>query len=176
METAHNRFTWINSSGGPLLLLQEDLLQYWKGDEGDQLSDYQRACMVDDYLGFIDVGPGQGIVLEDEPLQTTWWSLSKENGGIMVRWVYANGESYIIKALTDLQDVLWEQNDFVLKVSKGSLVLFDAICPGDNTDCLDTGCRLSISLEVGSYSVTTAHYQPDEETSLIFHRLLRTEE
>ena len=51
---------WLESTGGPLLLLEEDLVPYWHGYlsvSNSSLTDYERACEVSDYLGSIDVPP-----------------------------------------------------------------------------------------------------------------------
>ncbi len=78
---------WMESGGGPLLLVPGEYLPFWGGidppTDGRQIvahfryggddapaTDYDRACDVDDYLGVIEVGSGCGVVLGDEPLPT----------------------------------------------------------------------------------------------------------
>lgn len=48
-------YEWIDTAGGPFLLIEEDLLPSWRGTEGwtfethgDDDSDYSRACGVQD--------------------------------------------------------------------------------------------------------------------------------
>jgi hypothetical protein len=54
-------------------------------------------------------------------------------------------------------------------VNDGVLLLFDAACPGSDIDS-----SLTIELVAGRYSIDSAIAQPDEETSLILHRLRPT--
>lgn len=67
--------TWVTSAGGPLILIPESACHHWGGaprtypdDEGD----YGRACEVDGYVGLIDVGAAQALVLGDMPARTTF--------------------------------------------------------------------------------------------------------
>jgi hypothetical protein len=59
---------WIESDGGPLVLMSRELLPYWGGydqfdlDPLDPAHDYGRACSVNDYLGVLPVGPGDALV------------------------------------------------------------------------------------------------------------------
>ena len=86
---------WVSSNGGPLLCLPVAHLAKWQGTEAAAAqdpsdadaptSDYERACAVADYTGVIPVGSGEGLVLGDEPNDTTWVALAR--GGILVRWV-----------------------------------------------------------------------------------------
>jgi hypothetical protein len=50
-------------------------------------TDYGRACGVDDYLGVLKVGPGECLVLADEPMQTTIFPTNAD--ALIVRWMYA---------------------------------------------------------------------------------------
>jgi hypothetical protein len=81
---------WIESTGGPLLLLERALLPYWHGSFGNTTAatDYDRACEIADYVGAIEVGSGIGVVLGEEPFSTTWWRSSEElRNSCIVRWV-----------------------------------------------------------------------------------------
>ena len=64
--------TWVNSGGGPLIVISVEIANHWRGDEtiwpptGDfgtiweavrRDSDYGRACDVDDYLGVLTCDP-----------------------------------------------------------------------------------------------------------------------
>src|SRR5260370_41091178 len=80
---------WMQSNGGPLLLVSGEPLPSWEGTEfpsdGRQIeaqfrwngqaapaTGYDRACDVKEYVGLLTIGVGQGLVLGDEPLSTTW--------------------------------------------------------------------------------------------------------
>jgi hypothetical protein len=165
----NNKLMWVTSAGGPLLLLEESLLPYWNGID---TSDYERACSIRDYLGLLSVGQGQALVLGEEPMPTAWRPFINEQGGMIIRWQWANDDNDVIESINKLQQPIWENTGIILSVSSDPLMLFDAACPGQDADCNKTGCKLSINLTQGKYSIETAHYRPDENTALILHRLM----
>jgi hypothetical protein len=174
---------WLASSGGPLLLLASEYLQYWEGSDpptggrtidarfrwtgqsDDPATDYDRACDIDNYLGLVDVGPGQALVLGDAPLGTTWWPAAP-GGGLLVRWRYAQDEASVVRALADIPEAIWEPAQFELRVGNGPLYLFDAAYPG----AMATE-YLVVELRSGHYAAATAVYEPDDFTALVLHRL-----
>jgi hypothetical protein len=176
---------WIASEGGPLLLLPADLLPLWEGVAppaaervivatfralGPEASatDYERACDVADALGLLDIGPGQGLVLGDEPAQTAWWPLAA--GGLLVRWHYATSEAAVLAALRETPPTVFGPPACVLTVGPTPLILFDAALPG--SEAL-RGEHLRLALPPGAYTVATADYRPDRALSLTVHRLLQ---
>ncbi len=172
---------WVASEGGPLLLLDRGLSEYWTGvftpganPEEDPLegTDYGRACAVEEYLGVVDVGPGRGVVLGDEPTATAWLPVS-EGGGVLVRWVAAESEEDVVAALGDLESAEWEPAGVSLEVTSGELVLFDAACARGNCgpDSAGSVGSLVIELEPGMYTFETAEYGSDDDTELLLHRL-----
>ena len=163
---------WIESAGGPILLLEENLLAHWQGcfsNSIDTPTDYDRACAVNDYIGVIAVDSGHGIVLGEEPFSTAWWPSTKLGEGVLVRWVYAENEAAVIRALDNLPNAAWLRTNVEVQVSNGKLILFDAACSGSNIDE-----QLEIEIPKGCYVAETLHYQPDEQTSLILHRFVAT--
>ena len=173
---------WIASEGGPLLLLAAPLLAHWEGvapptagravtatfralGPGAPATDYDRACDVSDELGLVEVGPGYGLVLGDEPAATTWWPLPA--GGVLVRWHQAESEAAVLAALrAALPDGLGSPTHR-FSVTAAPLLLFDAALPGSEAQ---PGAHLWLSVPVGEYTVTTADYQPDRATILTLHR------
>ncbi len=161
--------TWIESAGGPLILLEEQLLSHWHGIDTD---DYDRACGIDDYLGLLDVGSGRALVLGEEPMRTAWQPLSGPAEGMLVRWQWADDDESVVEAIAELSKVSWEATGIVFDLTDNSLVLFDAACPGDDPDCNTTGCKLNIVLKEKRYLIETAHHTPDENTALFLHRFV----
>lgn len=175
---------WIASEGGPLLLLAREYLQYWEGTEPPTggrtiearfrwsgqpdapATDYDRACDIDDYLGLVNVGPGQALVLGDEPLATTWWSAG-ETGGMLVRWRYARDEEAVVQALAHIPETIWEPTQLVLTGGPEPMYLFDAAEPGAEVDEY-----LVVELGPGQYTLATGVYEPDDYTALVLHRFL----
>lgn len=165
---SENSLAWIESAGGPLLLLEENLLPFWRGcfsDSDDALTDYDRACDVNDYIGAIDVNSRQAIILGDEPLSTAWWSSANKKQSFLVRWDYAENETAVIESLKNLPKISWQKTDIEFQVKEGKLILFDSACSGsDVDDCL------RIEIQKARYSIETLHYKPDNQTSLILYR------
>lgn len=144
---------------------------------GDPLvgTDYGRACEMDDYVGLVDVGPGQGLVLGDEPAPTTWWPLPHTGGGILIRWLGAESEEEVITALEQLAEPGWQLTGIMIDVPSGKLVLFDSAYRGNETDRLmrdEHRQALTIDIGVGAYGVETVEYEPDPDTVLLLHRLV----
>ncbi|MFJ4926153.1 Imm21 family immunity protein [Streptomyces sp. NPDC088736] len=82
--------SWVTSAGGPLILIPESVCYQWAAAPctyPDNEGDYGRACEVDGYVGLIDVGGAQSLVLGDMPARTTF--LPRHN--VLVREI-AGGE------------------------------------------------------------------------------------
>ena len=176
---------WVESEGGPLLLLPDDLLGFWEGVrrpprfrtiEADFRwsaetgpTDYDRACDVNDYLGLIEVGPGHGLVLGDAPLRTTWFGDGQHSGGYLVRWVQANSDAEVRQIMTtDLSTLPWVDGAS-LDVEAVPLVLFDSGLPGDQVG----EDALRIRLAKGRYVVSTAEYAGDNDVRLLLHAVTK---
>ena len=161
---------WIESAGGPLLLLERALLPYWQGSFGDGASttDYDRACQVADYVGEIEVASGSGVVLGEEPFSTTWWQSERSLNGCLVRWGFAENEMKVREVLSSLLVAQhWRATDIKLEILNGELILFDSACSGTAVDD-----SLTITIPPGAYTVETLHYNPNDELSLILHRFV----
>ena len=169
-----NPLKWLNSTGGPLILMERQGLRSWRGSvkltenqtAGDvlYLSDYDRACSVEDYVGVIPVGSSQALIFNDEPLQTTWWPVDKR-GGIVVRWRWAPNQEAIVDVMSKLA-VEWENTGIDINYPKGDLIIFDSALHFEEVDA-----SLDVQLEPGTYAVQTAEYEPNQQVSLLFHLL-----
>lgn len=175
-------FDWIDCDGGPLLLLPEKHLVAWEGatqpsegriveansrySVGSQATDYDRACDVEDLLGLIDVGEGQGVVFGDEPLSTTWVPSATEDGGMFVRWVYAENETDLMQFVTNVPGKFFKDTHISISVENTDLILF-AACEASNDKIYP---RLKVNLPSGRYAFSTAEVS-DAKTSVICHRL-----
>ncbi len=168
---------WIESNGGPLILLPAEYLTAWSGYNPSEQSrnglrqsrqtDYERACAVEGYTGILRVDGGQGLVLGDEPMATAWWPATTTQG-IFVRWVTGEEQTSAIHHLTRLAEEIWEPSNTAYIVGRRPLYLFDVAWPG--TDAPE---RLVVRLAAGSYTIDTAHIQPDHQTEFVLHRLRR---
>src|SRR5918998_4373634 len=113
---------WVGTSGGPLIVLPAEIAHHWRGieppldaqvpegwkwgDPNGPVCDYDRACGVEDDLGTLDVGPGQALVFGDEPMITAF--LPRPDGGVFVRWGYANSVSEVRLAISDVPEDHWQ--------------------------------------------------------------------
>jgi hypothetical protein len=160
---------WISSEGGPLLLIPDDLLADWNGvsPRSNFHSDYEGACTIEDYLGVIVVGRGQGLVLDDEPFETTW--LGNDEGGLFVRWRFALDEPSVVRHLQDAGSARFQPTGLQYQTSCRRSVLFDAAVSGMEV----AESHLNIILEPGVYEIETAEFEPDSKTALVLHRLVR---
>jgi hypothetical protein len=184
MKQPDSKLKWIDSLGGPLLLIPGRLLNHWEGsdpptggriieakfraDPSGPATDYDRACDVKEYLGLIDVGPGVGLVLGDEPAQTAWWPFASERGGILVRWIAADDEQSVIQHLKNLPLTRFPMPILSMMVPEGPLILFDSAFPGHR---IDQGYSAQIKLPPQLYGVATWVYSEADKISLILHKL-----
>ena len=177
--------TWVCSAGGPLVVAPAEIAQYWRGVEGrspsevqrdvadESVSDYARACGIDAYLGTLKVGHGKALILADEPMQTAFIPASE--GGVFVRWMWAESEDGVRRALGAVPESAWEPTLHRIEVAREGLLVFDSAWPGDalpppsRDEAPASWAR--IELPEGTYTVDTADYEPDGSTRLILHRL-----
>lgn len=181
-STVDERLTWISGSGGPLILLPEELLSHWSGidapegrvvesegrwDPAGPATDYDRACDVDTPIAGIDVGAGSGIILGGEPAATTF--LPRPNGGLLLRWVRADSEADVLRRIRGRSFEADGDDVAMIEVRPGPLLLFDAACPGYEVE----SDRLVIDLHPGRYLASAVDFEPDESTQLIVITLER---
>lgn len=183
-----SQLKWIESGGGPLVLMDESSVKLWSGvldsrayaenklvDAEDfmdaEQADYGKACLVEDYLGLVDVEEAQALVLNDEPLPTT--VLPPIDGvTVIARAVYGENfekvDEYLGKLpLADITD--WQEFG-IFRVLGENLVMFDAAA---YAIILREPDYLAINIPMGAYFLSTAMYEPDEHTQLVLHKLER---
>jgi hypothetical protein len=78
---------WIESGGGPLILLPEDSASRWLGVFGsstdDVGNDYDRACATSDYIALRQLYDREAVILSGQPLLASWYPVSAEHGMIV---------------------------------------------------------------------------------------------
>jgi hypothetical protein len=138
---------WIESSGGPFLLLPENAVAEWSGYHGD----YDRAVEAEDQGPAVEltVGDWSAVVIGDEPLRTTVLECSQ----LIVRWLYAPSESVLMEGVSglDLSEVVWKLGPFM--DSDGEVLLFDAASPGDE---IEADVSIAFRVPTGRIQVMTA--------------------
>ncbi|WP_459649668.1 Imm21 family immunity protein [Kitasatospora sp. Ki12] len=157
---------WIDSEGGPLVLVPGTALAAWTGCAG---ADYDRACRVDGFTGPLDVGGAQALVLGEEPMSTAY--LPEQ--GLLLRWMAAESEEAVLAAVPQaLRLASWEPES-AWEVPDGPVYLFDAGWTGEESAAEH---RLRLDLPAGRHRVRAAHVEPDEETMLVLVRLEAADE
>jgi hypothetical protein len=173
---------WIESAGGPLLLLSEKNLGNWGGvfalvsgpaaaasySPGGNPTDYDRACSVEGLIGLITIGAEEGVVFGGEPLQTAWLPRHAARGGMIVRWVFGESENEFLDWTDKIPEEVFHL-DGPCRFKGPRLFLFDAGLAGHNVKTRPDEYLL-IELEPGAYDIKTAVYQPDDRTSMVVHR------
>lgn len=165
---------WIESGGGPLILLPEDRLNAWHGTDDTNYQtensgrlgsiDYERACAVEDLLGLVQVADTQALVLGDEPMSTAWHPTGRADG-LLIRWVYGEDINAVPTYVRDLDDAIWTSSGIMLTLRNQPYHLFDSAWPGP-----EASAWLEITLNEGRYEIDTGTAHPANRTELILHR------
>lgn len=155
---------WVESSGGPLVVIPESALLSWLGSDGDEpWADYDSACEVDDWIGLIPVGGEAGLVLGGEPASTAFLP----EHGLFVRWCAAESEAEFLEGVGNAVEVADWEAELFWDVS-GSVVLFDAVWAGSECERED---HVRVPLEPGRYAVRAAYVESNPLTSHVLVQL-----
>jgi hypothetical protein len=151
---------WIESAGGPLVVIPRSMSGEWKGIAGD---DYNEACRVENYLGLVARKWGDILVLGDEPLRTA--VVSRSEGPAIVRWMYAPNEDQLLRvAATANLDELRPVETLSVRLLDEPYVIFDSGANGS------TAPRLEFTPLPGSHPVNTYVIKDaGHEVGLILH-------
>ncbi|WP_405861963.1 immunity 21 family protein [Streptomyces sp. NBC_00090] len=177
---------WVESMGGPLIVVPVSALASWGGCTesglmaGDAAApdDYDRACAVDDLAGVIpiDENGAQALVLADEPATSCYLPQHRA----FLRWLAAETEAGLSAAadavLTDPATV-WEECG--TWVSDGPAVLMDSAEAGSDlgVEYPDGGmpAEAPVPLPVGRWRVRATQTKVGEENWVGLVQLLPTE-
>ncbi|MFF7176910.1 Imm21 family immunity protein [Streptomyces sp. NPDC008121] len=178
---------WVESMGGPLIVVPVSALASWGGCTesglmaGDATApdDYDRACAVEDVLAGvipIDENGAQALVLADEPATSCYLPEHRA----FLRWLAADSEAGLRAAAdTVLADpaTAWEKcGTWVLD---GPAVLMDSAEAGADLGVEYPGGGLpaeaSVPLTAGRWSVSATQTKVDEENWVGLVRLLPAE-
>lgn len=165
---------WVESMGGPLIVVPLSALASWGGCTesglmaGDATApdDYDRACAVDDLAGVtpIDENGAQALVLADEPATSCYLPQHRA----FLRWLAADSEA-VLRAAADtaLADpgTVWEECG--TWTSDGPAVLMDSAEAGSDLGVEYPGggmpAEASVSLPAGRWRVRATQTKVDEE-------------
>jgi len=157
---------WIDSTGGPLVLLQASSLKVWHGIFG---ADYDDACAVTGYTSVLRKERRDILVLGDAPMLTAHFKKAEEH--FLVRWIYGPGMEEVIEAIANMRGALKEAVEEIdLEIVEEDQLVIDSSVDGQTADE-----RLELSIPPGMYRVLTFDYEPSAEISLIVHQFIRVE-
>jgi hypothetical protein len=175
---------WVDTLGGPHLLLPEYLLDVWRGgkccvdpiDLADP-SDYARACQIRTWIGSIPVGSGTALVFSGDVGPIAWMPSTMPNHGYFVQWVGIDDEALISPALqtAELARLFAAPDAETLEfevLPPGNLILFDSVeSGGEIRSCLrrlqtPLWLRASkpidyiqVALSPGRYMIRTGYFE-----------------
>lgn len=169
---------WVESMGGPLIVVPVSALPRWHGStesgnaagSGDVVDDYDRACEVDGLAGVIAVGGDgeQGLVLADEPTLSCYLPDYRA----FVRWLGADSEDDLIAAARAvLADPATGWEECGVWTTDGPAMLIDSVTAGaELTAEYPNGGGLPdqapVSIPPGSWMVRAVYAAPTERTSV----------
>jgi hypothetical protein len=161
----------IESTGGPLVLIPESKVKYWRGIDGSSergvATDYERACAIEGWAGVLGVKGVPALVIGDEPNLTC---ISQHHSGLpmIVRWRAARSEDALMDAAREYDLTTAPDLSFLWEVADTRCQLFDSTSNGSDGDLE----FLPLTLEPGTYEVRTFSSETND-VWLTIHVFLR---
>jgi len=159
--------TWVESEGGPLIVVEESLRNLWGGYAN---SDYESACEVEDYAGLVSFGEtpdsGLALVIGDIPAPTAFM----EEFCSIVQWISASSDARFIEVVRGGIDDVDNWVDGPVVNVTGPLAVFDAALPGTEARADEL---LLANIEPAVYQLRTADIESDTGTCARVHKFDR---
>lgn len=151
---------WIESAGGPLVVVPRSLRARWQGIDAD----YDAACRVDEYLGLLSRGWGEVLVLGDEPLRTA--VVQRSEGPAIVRWMFAPSADQLVDAAREVNlDSLRLVETLSVGLRDEPYVIFDSGSDGSSAAIVE------FTPPAGAQVIRTYVIKDDaSEIGMILHR------
>lgn len=156
---AKKALSYVETEGGPFILLPLELAKAWKGtgDDDDEESDYDRATEHLSKVGVLAVGKGQALVLGE--VEVTAF-LPTADGGVFVQRVFGDDPAEVLAAVDAALRGKWKAFKPTFTVGgKGKLALFDSAYAYADADADEV---LKIALAPGTYLLETARVKKRE--------------
>src|SRR5262249_7058389 len=134
------RLAWVNTTGGPHLVIPERYAAAWEGcfvpaagrtveaafrsNPDGPATDYDRACDVSGWLGGIPVGRGQALVLSGHRTPAAYYRWNR--GHFLLRWRYAESETELLDHFHDVQAHLPVEEEVLFRHPGGKVFLMDS--------------------------------------------------
>lgn len=167
--------TWVESMGGPLVVVPVSALHRWGGctEDGvivggtDQPDDYDRACEVEDYAEVISLrghGNVSALVLGDEPATTCYLPEQR----VFIRWLAAGSDTELLAAAEAvLNDPATPWQECGVWQTDGPAVLMDSVEAGKDLgvpypDGRGRPDQAPVSVPAGRWRVRAFHRWAEE--------------
>ena len=127
-----NEINWIESDGGPHILIERKFLKIWKGESDrafqESMRYYEQAGLIDDYIGELKIGLGKCIIISEDVPASTWITKRDTNGTIVVANYIGEGITYDILSteINNIPDCKYKDTGLVYDVLDRELYLFPA--------------------------------------------------
>ncbi|MEU1079877.1 Imm21 family immunity protein [Streptomyces sp. NPDC005908] len=186
MDDDRMTHTWVESMGGPLIVVPVSALAAWHGctqtgviaGNATAVDDYDRACEVDDLAGVIAVGDkgAQALVLADEPATTRY--VPEHN--LFLRRLAADDEAELAAtAQAALMDRTTPWEEYGTWTTDGPAVLMDSAEAGSdlNQEYPNGGTPsfAPLPLPPGTWRVRAAHTEAQDGTQAGLVQLVPTD-
>jgi hypothetical protein len=151
--------TYVETEGGPFILLPLELKKAWKGtgDDDEDDGDYERANAFLSTVGVLDVGEGQALILGEAEVTAF---RETADGGVFIQRVYGDESGEVIAAVDGALGGKWKAMKAKLTIAgKGKLALFDSAYAYADAD---TDEVLKVTLAPGTYAIETARVKKGE--------------
>jgi hypothetical protein len=165
---AKKALRYVETEGGPFILLPLELKKDWRGSDSDDEdeeseTDYDRAEEFLSSVGVLSVGAGHALVLGEAEVTAF---LPLEDGGVFVQRVFGDEPADVLAAVERALPGKWKATKHALTIEgKGKLALFDAAYAYADAD---TDEILKLELAPGTYRVETARAKgKDVELGLV---------
>ena len=169
---------WIDTTGGPTVLIPKPYLSNWKGtfDSSGNIPDdfldpakthYGKACETNEDIEIIEFNGFNAIVFGDEPLLTT--AISNVSSEIIfIRWVCGNSLESAEEILNEINynSVNWKRRESFINTFE-HYILFDS---SENGIDVNRKTGIDIRFVEGKYEINSATFNPNSETQLLLYR------
>jgi len=155
---------WINSTGGPLVALEEECANEWTGIQGDP-SDYEIACQTKDYVDIVRLHGSEVLVFGDEPLQTL--VAHSETSIFVVRWMWAESENDVFSEIEKIDQNIFDHTKSInIRWKSQNIVLFDA-----SSENYKEESYIRFKVHSNTNQVSSVLWAPNDKMSLLIHKI-----
>src|SRR5262249_2650524 len=141
MNEARTRLHWVDTAGGPHLVLPEAYAAAWEGIKvpsggrvveatvrcnlNSPATDYDRACGGEGWLGVIPFGKGQALVIGGNDTQAAYYR-TRTGQHYLLQLLYAPSETALLDYFHDMQDQLEVEQEAEFRHPGGNILLMDS--------------------------------------------------